>query len=79
MKHRISLYGAPQTIRSDQGLEFCNNSIIFMMTLLNVKIKVKLCRKISQNFVDTFENKKCDGVNDWEKSLPTLILAYNAT
>ena len=54
MKHRISLYGAPQTIRSDQRLEFCNNSIIFMMTLLNVRIKVGTSYNHQSNPVERF-------------------------
>ena len=29
--------------------------------------------------MSTFKSKKCNGENNWEKSLLTLILAYNAT
>ena len=32
-----------------------------------------------KDFTGLLKAKKANGENDWEKSLPTLILAYNAT
>ena len=41
LKHWISLYGAPQTIRMDNSAEFSNFIIINMTDSLNLKIKVR--------------------------------------
>ena len=87
LTHWISQYGAPQTIRMDNGTEFTNSIITNMMGLLKVKIKVGeiynhqsiLMERFHQTLWALLRAKKCNGENVWEKSLPTLILAYNET
>ena len=58
-----------------------------MMGLLNVRIKVNTSNNHQSSPVERFHRtlwallraKKCNGENDWVKSLPTLILAYKET
>ena len=83
----ISLYGAPQTICMDQGSEFNNYFLKTMLEGLDVSIKVGHAHYNQSNPVERFHRtlwallraKKSNGENDWERSLPTLIMAYNAT
>ena len=87
LTHWIALYGTPIKIRTDAGLEFKNSTIVSMMSSLNVKIKVGTPYSHQSNPVERFHRtlwallkaKKVNGSLDWEKSLPTLVLAYNAT
>ena len=82
-----SLYGAPQTICMDQGSEFNNYFLKTMLEGLDVSIKVGHAHYNQSNPVERFHRtlwallraKKSNGENDWERSLPTLIMAYNAT
>ena len=61
--------------------------ILTMMSALNVRIKVGTPYSHNFNPIERFhitlwsplKAKKANGDNDWGKSLPTLILAYNAT
>ena len=58
-----------------------------MLISLDVKIKVGYSYNHQSNAGERFDRtlwallkaKTCNGENDWEKSLPALILAYNAT
>ena len=83
----ISLYRAPATIRMDQGKEFDNALLKSLLNSLDVNIKIGFSHNHQSNPVKRFHRtlwalfkaKKANGENDWEKSLPTLILAYNAT
>ena len=54
-----------------------------MLDSLDVKIKVEYSHKsahiVHRTVWALLRTKKCNGENDLEKSLPTLILAYNAT
>ena len=83
----ISLYGAPATIRMDQGKEFDNALSKNLLNALDVNIKIGFSHNHQSNPVERFHRtlwpllkaKKANGEKDWEKSLPTLILAYNAT
>ena len=87
MTNWISLYGAPATIRMDQGKEFDNGLLKNLLNALDVNIKIGFSHNHQSNPVERFHRtlwallkaKKANGENDWEKSLPTLILAYNAT
>ena len=87
MKNWISLYGAPQMLHCDKGTEFDNHLLKNMLDALDIKLKVGFSHNHQSNPVERFHRtlwallraKKCNGENDWEKSLPTLILAYNAT
>ena len=87
MTNWISLYGAPATIRMDQGKEFDNALLKTLLHALDVNIKVGFNHNNQFNPVERFHRilwallkaKKANGENNWEKSLPTLILAYNAT
>jgi len=87
MTNWISLYGAPATIRMDQGKEFDNNLLKNLLNALDVNIKLGFSHNHQSNPIERFHRtlwallraKKANGENDWEKSLPTLILAYNAT
>ena len=87
MTNWISLYGAPATIRMDQGKEFDNALLKNLLNALNVNIKIGFSHNHQSNPVERFHRtlwallkaKKANGENDWEKSLPTLILAYNLT
>ena len=57
------------------------------MSALNVRIKVGCPYNHNWNPIERFyrtlwsllKAQKAKGENNWEKSLPTLILAYNAT
>ena len=57
------------------------------MLSLDVNIKIGFSHNHQSNPVERFHRtlwallkaKRANGENDWEKSLPTLILAYNAT
>ena len=61
--------------------------ILTMMSALNVRIKVGTPYSNNFNPIERFhitlwsplKAKKANGDNNWGKSLPTLILAYNAT
>ena len=87
MKSWISLYGAPHTIRMDQGSEFHNYLLKNMLEGLDINIKVGYAHNHQSNPVERFHRtlwallraKKMNGDSDWERSLPTLLLAYNAT
>jgi hypothetical protein len=87
MKNWIGLYGAPTSIRTDSGCEFKNSVIVTMMKALNVKVKVGTPYSHNSNPIERFhrtlwallKGKRANGECNWEKSLPTLILAYNAT
>ena len=82
----ISLYGAPQTICMDQGSEFNNYLLKSMLEGMDVKIKVGYAHNHQSNPVERFHRtlwalwraKKINGDSDWERSLPALLLAYNA-
>ena len=58
-----------------------------LLNALDVKIKIGFSHNHQSNPVERFHRtlwallkaKKANGENDWEKSLPTLMLAYNAT
>ena len=83
MTNWISLYGAPATIRMDQGKEFDNALLKNLLNALDVNIKIGFSHNHQSNPVERFHRtlwvllkaKKANG----EKSLPILILAYNAT
>jgi len=83
----ISLYGAPATIRMDQGKEFDNTLFKSLLKKFDANIKIGFSHNHQSNPVERFHRtlwallkaKKANGENDWEKSLPTLILAYNST
>ena len=87
MTNWISLYGAPATIRMDQGKEFDNALLKNLLNALDVNIKIGFSHNHQSNPVERFHRtlwallkaKKANGENDWEKSLPTLILSYNST
>jgi len=87
MTNWISLYGAPAMIRMNQGKEFDNALLKNLLNSLDVNIKIGFSHNHQSNPVERFHRtlrallkaKKANGENDWEKSLPTLILAYNAT
>ena len=87
MTNWISLYGAPATIRMDQGKEFDNALFKSLLKKFEVNVKVGFSHNHQSNPVERFHRtlwallkaKKANGENDWEKSLPTLILAYNST
>ena len=57
------------------------------MSVLHVRIKVGTPYNHQSNPIERFHEalrsllkaKKANGENNWGKSLPTLILAYNAT
>ncbi len=58
-----------------------------LLNALDVNIKLGFSHNHQSNPIERFHRtlwallraKKANGENDWEKSLPTLILAYNAT
>jgi len=85
MTNWISLYGAPATIMMDQGKEFDNNLLKSLLNALDVNIKVGFSHNHQSIPVERFHRtlwallkaKKANGENDWEKSLPTLILAID--
>jgi hypothetical protein len=87
MTNWISLYGAPATIRMDQGKEFDNGLLKNLLNALDVNIKIGFSHNHQSNPVERFHRtlwallkaKRANGENDWEKSLPTMILACNAT
>ena len=87
MTNWISLHGAPATIRMDQGKEFDNALLKNLLKDLDVNIKIGFRHNHQSNPVERFhrtlwallKTKEANGEDDWEKSLPTLILAYNAT
>ena len=71
----------------DQGKEFDNAVRKNHLIALNINIKIGFSHNHQFIPVERFHRtlrallkaKKANGENDWEKSLPTLILAYNAT
>ena len=71
----------------DQGKEFDNCMLKNLLNGLDVNIKINFSHNHQSNPVKRFHRtlwallraKKANGETDWEKSLPTLILAYNAT
>ena len=83
----ISLYGAPATIRMDQGKEFYNNTLKSLLNSSDINIKVGFSHNHQSNAFEKFHKtlwallraKKSNGMNYCEKSLPTLIFVYNAT
>ena len=87
MTNWIRLYGAPAIIWMDQGKEFDNALLKTLLNSLDVNIKIGYSHNHQSNPVERFHRtlwallraKKANGEYDWEKSLPTLILAYNAT
>jgi len=87
LKCWIAVFGTPLSIRTDQGSEFKNSTIVSMMSNLNVKIKMNTPYNHQSNPIERFHRtlwsllkaSKINGENDWEKGLSTVILAYNAT
>ena len=80
LKHWISLYGAPQTIRMDNSAEFSNFIIINMTDSLNVKIKVRQSYNHQSNPVERFHRSlwallraKNEMTKMIGKNLPTFI------
>jgi len=81
MKHWVSLYEAPSSIRTNSGCWFKNSVIVTMMGALNVKIKVGAPFQHNSNPIERFHRtfwfllkaKKAKGECNWGKSLPTLI------
>ena len=70
----------------DQGKEFDNALLKNLLKGLDVKIKIGFSHNLQSNPVEKFHRtlwallkaKKANEENDWEYSLPTLILSYNA-
>ena len=54
MNHWISLYGAPQILRINQGKEFDNNLFRNILDSLDVKIKVGYSHNHQSNAVERF-------------------------
>ena len=70
----------------DQGKEFDNALLKNLLKGLDVKFKLGISHNLQSNPVEKFHRtlwallkaKKANEENDWEYSLPTLILSYNA-
>ena len=83
----ISLFGTPDSIRTDAGTEFNNSFLQNMMKRLGVQVKVGTQYNHQSNPVERFHKtlwallrgKMSNGEQDWEKSLPSVELAYNAS
>ena len=78
MTNWISLYGAPATIRMDQGKEFDNGLLKNLLNALDVNIKIGFSHNHQSNPVERFHRalwallkaKKANGENDWENPSP---------
>ena len=83
----ISLFGTPESIRTDAGTEFNNSFLQNIMKRLGVQVKVGAPYNHQSNPVERFHktlwallrDKMSNGEQDWEKSLPSVELAYNAS
>ena len=83
----IATFGCPDSIRTDAGSEFVNSLLGNMMLIMGVRVKImhpynhqsNPAKRFHRTFWSLLRAKIANGERDWERSIPSITLAYNSS